>query len=128
MRIDCIYLGQIFPLYIQGSDSSFLTGPLSALNDTTQVAFRTVPSPGEQSLGKVAMVIGLADLATATLGAAGLQVIIPALTVQLPRAWEVLPRILFLKGIKGLGPANTTSKSSRGAADSLQRDVNEGPE
>lgn len=76
------------------------------------------------------MVITLEDLATATLGAAGLQVIIPALTVQLPRAWEVLPRIPFLKGIKGLGPANTPSKALEAllAADSLHRDVNEGAE
>lgn len=63
------------------------------------MAFGTAPSPGEQSPGKVAMVTVQAGWAAATLGAAGLQVLVPALTTQMPGAWEVFPRIPFLKGM-----------------------------
>lgn len=69
--------------------------------------------------------------AAARLGAAGLQVlvptVVPTVTAQMPGAWEVFPRIPFLKGTKGLGPAHS-QQSSSGAADNLHRDVNEGAE
>lgn len=94
------------------------------------MAFITVPSPGaEQSPGKVAMVTAQAGLAAAMLGAAGLQVTIPTtVTVQLPGAQRVFPRIPLLQGVRGLGPANTPSGAPSGAADSSHRDVDEGAE
>lgn len=73
------------------------------------------------------MVTVQAGWAAATLGAASLQVLVPRLTAQMPGAWEVFPRIRFLKGMKGLGPAHS-QQSSSGAADNLHRDVNEGAE
>lgn len=73
------------------------------------------------------MVTVQAGWAAARLGAAGLQVLVPTVTAQMPGAWEVFPRIPFLKGMKGLGLAHS-QQSSIGAVDNLHRDVNEGAE
>lgn len=59
---------------------------------------------------------------------AGWQVIVPTGGCSCPGAGKLFPRMPFLKGIKGLGPANTLGQSSSGAADSLHRDVSVGAE
>lgn len=113
-------------LYLKGSVPPHrATGSIKRHN--TDAAFNTKPSPGEHSLGKVAMVTALVGLMVTWWWSQAIQRWLAGNCTN-PEGAAVglgcVSKDPFLQGIKGLSPAKTLL----GSPGSLHRDVNEGAE